>query len=292
VRVQVWGCRGSLASPGPATVRYGGNTSCISATLDDGTVLVFDAGSGIRDLGRHLGKRPEAPVHIFLTHLHLDHLQGLAFFDPFWTEGVELHVWGPPSATQALDERVARYLGPPLFPIHLNDVPSHVIFHDVPEDPVVIGSATVRAGGVSHQGPTVGYRVDDRGRSLAYIPDHEPSLGIDITTLDVSWLSGYDLLDGVDVAFHDAQYFDEEYGSHVGWGHSAISHTVTMGRRANVTQLVLFHHDPSHTDEDLDRLLGHAVELWGDAPNPPVVAYEGMVLELAPAPGVSASDPT
>jgi phosphoribosyl 1,2-cyclic phosphodiesterase len=292
MKVQVWGCRGSLASPGPATVRYGGNTSCISATLDDGTVLVFDAGSGIRDLGRALGGRPDVPVHIFLTHLHLDHLQGLAFFEPFWTEGVELHVWGPPSATQALDERVARNLGPPLFPIHLNDVPSHVIFHDVPEESVVIGSATVRAGGVSHQGPTVGYRVDNQGRSLAYIPDHEPSLGIDITTLDVSWLSGYDLLDGVDVAFHDAQYFDEEYQAHLGWGHSAISHTVTMGRRANVTQLILFHHDPSHTDDDLDRLLVRAVELWGHAPNPPIVAYEGMVLDLAAAPGVSASDAT
>lgn len=292
MKVQVWGCRGSLASPGPATVRYGGNTSCISATLDDGTVLVFDAGSGIRELGRALGPRPDVPVHIFLTHLHLDHLQGLAFFEPFWTEGVELHVWGPPSATQALDERVARYLGPPLFPIHLNDVPSHVVFHDVPEDPVVISTATVRAGGVSHQGPTVGYRVDDQGRSLAYVPDHEPSLGIDITTLDVSWLSGFDLLDGADVAFHDAQYFDEEYATHLGWGHSAISHTVTMGRRAGVRQLVLFHHDPSHSDEDLDRLLVEAVKMWGDGPNPPIVAYEGMVLDLAAAPGVSASDPS
>jgi phosphoribosyl 1,2-cyclic phosphodiesterase len=280
VKVQVWGTRGSLAAPGPTTVRYGGNTSCVSVTLDDGTVLVLDAGSGIRGLGLALGRRPEAPIHIFLTHLHLDHLQGLAFFDPFWTAGVELHVWGPPSATQALDERVARYLGPPLFPIHLNDVPCDVTFHDVPNDPVRVGSATVRAGGVSHQGPTVGYRIDDRGRSLAYIPDHEPSLGIDLTTLDVSWLSGFDLLDGVDVAFHDAQYFDEEYEEHLGWGHSAVSHTVTMGRRANVGQLVLFHHDPAHSDDDLDRLLAQAVQLWDGAPNPPVLAFEGMVLEL------------
>ena len=291
MRIQVWGCRGSLGSPGPSTVRYGGNTSCVSATLDDGTALILDAGSGIRELGRALGARPAVPVHVFLTHLHLDHLQGLAFFEPFWTAGVELHIWGPPSATQGLDERVARYLGPPLFPIHLNDVPSHVIFHDVPEEPVEIGGALVRAEGVSHQGPTVGYRIDSGGRSLAYIPDHEPSLGIDITTLDVSWLSGYQLLDGVDVAFHDAQYFDDEYGAHLGWGHSAISHTVTMGRRANVGQLVLFHHDPAHTDDDLDRLLAHAVALWGDARNPPILAYEGMVLELAPAPPVPVTEP-
>ena len=288
MRIEVWGCRGSLASPGPKTVRYGGNTSCLSATLADGTMLVFDAGSGIRDLGRALGPRPEAPVHLLLTHLHLDHLQGLGFFAPLWTEGLELHVWGPPSATQALDERVARYLGPPLFPIHLNDVPSTVVFHDVPEDPVSIGSATVRAASVSHQGPTVGYRVDDQGASLTYIPDHEPSLGIDITSLDVSWLSGYDLLEGADVAFHDAQYFDEEYPTHVGWGHSAVSHVVAMGRRANVGQLVLFHHDPAHTDDDLERLLARAVELWGGAPNPPILAFEGMVMDLtASSPEVS-----
>ena len=290
MKIRVWGCRGSLASPGPSTVRYGGNTSCISATLDDGTVLVFDAGSGIRDLGRHLGKRPPAPVHIFLTHLHMDHLQGLGFFEPFWSEGVELHVWGPPSATQSLDERVARYLGPPLFPIHLDDVPSDVVFHDVPEEPVRIGTALVRAAGVSHKGPTVGYRVDDQGRSIAYLPDHEPSLGVDITTLDVSWLSGFDLLDGADVAFHDAQYDDDEYDEHIGWGHSAISHAIALGRRAQVRQLVLFHHDPSHTDDDLERLLERAVELWGRAPNPPVLAFEGMELVLEPVDvGVSPS---
>ena len=282
MKVRVWGCRGSLASPGPHTVRYGGNTSCVSVELDDGTVVVLDAGSGIRDLGNLLGPRPAAPVHLLLTHLHMDHLQGLAFFAPLWTEGVELHVWGPPSATQGLDERVARYLGPPLFPIHLSDVPSNVIFHDVPETPVQIGPATVWSRGVSHKGPTVGYRVECGGRSVAYLPDHEPSLGIDLDSLDVTWLSGFDLMDGVDVLFHDAQYFDEEYAAHLGWGHSSISHTVSMGKRAHVGQLVLFHHDPAHTDDDLDDLLERAVALWDGAPNPPVLAYEGMELELEP----------
>lgn len=285
MKVRVWGSRGSLASPGPSTVRYGGNTSCVSVTLADGTVLVFDAGSGIRELGRHLGSEPEAPIHIFLTHLHLDHLQGLAFFAPLWSSGVELHLWGPPSPVHSLDQRVARYFGEPLFPIHLNDVPSDVHFHDVPEDGVVIGDALVRGGEISHQGPTVGYRVDADGSSFAYLPDHEPSLGIDLTALDVSWLSGYELLDGVDLAFHDSQYTDDEYPSHLGWGHSSVSHAVTMGRRANVGQLVLFHHDPAHTDDDLDALLATAVELWGGAPNPPILAFEGMELDPALVPG-------
>jgi phosphoribosyl 1,2-cyclic phosphodiesterase len=291
MRIRIWGCRGSLASPGPATVRYGGNTSCISVSLDDGTTLVLDAGSGIRDLGLALGPVPAGPVHVLLTHLHLDHLQGLAFFAPLWTEGVELHVWGPPSAVQTLPERVARYLGPPLFPIHLSDVPADLVFHDVPEAPVTIGTATVRAASVSHQGPTVGYRVESGGRSLAYLPDHEPALGLDITSLDVSWLSGYDLMDGVDLLFHDSQYGEDEYPEHLGWGHSSIAHAVTLGRRANVRQLVLFHHDPSHDDETLERLRDRAVALWGGAPDPPFLAADGMTLELAEATTVDAAEP-
>src|SRR5204862_14943 len=120
MKVRVWGTRGSLASPGPRTVRYGGNTSCVGVTLADGTPIALDAGSGIRELGVELGDGFLGPVHVLLTHLHMDHLQGLAFFAPLWTEDAEVHVWGPPSTTQSLDERVAMYLSPPLFPIHLS----------------------------------------------------------------------------------------------------------------------------------------------------------------------------
>jgi len=289
VKIRVWGCRGSLASPGPSTVRYGGNTSCVGITLDDGTTLALDAGSGIRDLGRELGDEPAAPVHVLLTHLHLDHLQGLAFFAPLWTPGVEIHVWGPPSATQRLDERVAMYLSPPLFPIHLSDVPATLVFHDVPDEPFTIGDATITATAISHQGPTVGYRIECGGRSFAYLPDHEPSIGLDISSLDVSWLSGFALADEVDVLFHDAQYTDDEYLQHIGWGHSSISHVVTIGRRASARQLVLFHHDPAHTDDDLEAILARARELWGAAPNPPVLAFEGMELSLDPIPTLTAT---
>ena len=286
MKVHVWGTRGSLAAPGPRTVRYGGNTSCIGVTLADGSTLALDAGSGIRELGVEIGARPDRPVHVLLTHLHMDHLQGLAFFAPLWTPGAELHVWGPPSTTQTLEERIATYLSPPLFPIHLSDVPSNVTFHDCPDEPFAIGDATVTGTAVSHQGPTLGYRIAEGGRSLAYLPDHEPAIGIDLESLDSSWLSGFELIDGVDVLFHDAQYFDEEYPSHVGWGHSATSHVVSMARRGKASQLVLFHHDPAHSDDDLERLLAHACTLWGESPNPPVLAYEGMevMLESATAP--------
>ena len=150
------------------------------------------------------------------------------------------------------------------------------MFHDCPGEPFTIGGATTQRRLVSHQGPTVGYRVEEGGRSLAYLPDHEPAIGVELSSLGADWLSGFSLIDGVDVLFHDAQYFDEEYESHVGWGHSATSHAVAMGRRAGAHQVVLFHHDPADSDEDLERHLAHARELWGDAPNPPVLAYEGM----------------
>ena len=173
-------------------------------------------------------------MHVLLSHLHLDHLQGLAFFKPLWELATELHIWGPPSPTQSLKERVATYFSPPLFPIHLSDVPSSVEFHDVPDEPWDIGSITVTAASVSHQGPTVGYRLEHDGRSLAYLPDHEPSLGIDLAGLDPSWVSGFTIAEAVDVLLHDSQYTEDEYPDHVGWGHSSIDHVVTFaaqGRR-------------------------------------------------------------
>jgi phosphoribosyl 1,2-cyclic phosphodiesterase len=281
MKIRVWGTRGSLASPGPRTVRYGGNTSCVGVTLHDGTSLALDAGSGIRELGVAIGTTPERPVHVLLTHLHMDHLQGLAFFAPLWSSGVDVHVWGPASTTQTLAERVATYMSPPLFPIHLDDIPSNLTFHDCPDEPFTIGDATVTAEFVSHQGPTVGYRIEEDGSSLAYVPDHEPAIGVELSSLGTDWLSGYALIEGVDVLFHDAQYFDDEYDTHVGWGHSAVSHVVALAARAGAQQLVLFHHDPSHSDEDLERLLVIACDLWGDESRPPILAYEGMEVDLA-----------
>jgi phosphoribosyl 1,2-cyclic phosphodiesterase len=280
MRIRVWGTRGSLAAPGPRTVRYGGNTSCVGVTLRDGTSIALDAGSGIRELGVDVGPSPDRPVHVLLTHLHMDHLQGLAFFAPLWTPGIDVHVWGPASATRSLAERVATYMSPPLFPVHLDDIPSNLTFHDCPDAPFTIGSSTVTAAFVSHQGPTVGYRIEEDGRSLAYLPDHEPAIGVPLSSLGTDWLSGFSLIHGVDVLFHDAQYFDEEYPSHVGWGHSAVSHTVALARRADARQVVLFHHDPAHSDADLERLLAIARDLWEDPPSAPVLAYEGMEIVL------------
>jgi phosphoribosyl 1,2-cyclic phosphodiesterase len=283
VRARIWGCRGSLAAPGPDTVRYGGNTSCVEVCLDDGTMLILDAGTGIRPLGRYLHEHGATSVHLLLTHLHLDHLQGLGFFRPLFEDGMDVHIWGPRSPTVSLRDRIALYLSPPLFPIRLADVASTVTFHDAPDETWTIGPASVTAMSVTHQGPTLGFRIEEGSQSLAYIPDHEPSLGVDLPSLEPEWISGHDLADHVDVLLHDSQYTEDEYDDHVGWGHSSVAHAIAFGRMAEVKRLVLFHHDPFHDDDDLERLLVRARRLWDDAAGSLELAYEGMSIDLAAA---------
>ena len=276
----VWGCRGSLAAPGPETVAYGGNTSCIQIELSDGTPVVLDAGTGIRLLGLELARLPRRPIHIILTHLHLDHLEGLRFFAPLWNERASVEIWGPPSPLLSLRERISRAFSPPLFPLNLADVAAHVTFHDVPRKPWKIGGASLRAQLVVHPGPTLGYRIEADGSSVAYLPDHEPALAGAIEGKAVEWISGAAVAADADVLLHDAQYFEEEYGKHLGWGHSSVGHAVEFTRAVGARRLVLFHHEPSHSDQALEHLEDRARELAGREDVAPTLAREGTVIEL------------
>jgi phosphoribosyl 1,2-cyclic phosphodiesterase len=259
MRVTVWGSRGSIATAAPETIRHGGNTACLQVAGDDGATIVLDAGTGIRRLGHELVRDPR-PIHILLSHLHLDHIQGLGFFRPFFEAGSEIHIWGPPSTTADLRTRLSRYMSPPLFPVRLKELPSRVEFHDVGLTSWTIGGFTVRAASVIHPDPTVGYRIENSGEALAYLPDHEPALG---GSEDPRWTSGFALAAGADLLFHDAQYTDDEYAARVGWGHSSVAQAVTYGARAGVRHLVLFHHDPEHDDAWLDRLRAEAQVMGG-----------------------------
>jgi phosphoribosyl 1,2-cyclic phosphodiesterase len=281
VRATVWGCRGSLASPGPDTVRYGGNTSCLEVRLSDDTLLVLDAGTGIRPLGVALGEDRPSRIDVLLTHLHIDHLEGLGFFGPIWDPSVEIHIWGPASPTQSLERRIGMYLSPPLFPIHLREIPSRPIFHDVPPEEWTIGPATVSADLINHPGPTVGFRITEGEKTLAYMPDHEPALGVDdLATASPEWVSGVGVAWGVDVLFHDAQYTADEYDMRVGWGHSSTEQAVTFARLAKVRRYVMFHHDPLHADDQLDRILEYARELWGENGDSIEMAREGLRIDV------------
>jgi phosphoribosyl 1,2-cyclic phosphodiesterase len=277
---RVWGCRGSVAAPGPDTVRYGGNTSCVEVRLASGHVLILDAGTGMRPLGVAMEKNLPPELDILLTHLHMDHLQGLGFFRPLFAPGLDIRIWGPTSPVQRLAERIAMYLSPPLFPVRLEDAQSNTTFHDAPEEPVTIGSATIRAAKVTHQGPTVGYRIEENGRVLVYLPDHEPSLGADLAIVPATWMSGHDIAHDADVLLHDGQYGDHEYPAHVGWGHSRVSDAMEFANKANVDRLVLFHHDPYHTDDELEALLADARTHWPGLEDRVCLACEGMTIAL------------
>lgn len=259
MKLTLWGTRGSLATPGPETMRYGGNTSCAEVRTSNGTVLILDAGTGIRRAGAAIGKETSR-VDILLTHLHMDHIQGLGFFAPLYIPGFEVHIWGPPSATLDLRARLSRYLSPPLFPVRLRDLPCDLRLHDVVSDRhFSIRDLEIHAALVCHPGPTVGYRVSHAGRSVVYLPDHEPALGGSNFPNEVEWTSGTDLAANADLLIHDAQYTSDQYAAHVGWGHSTIDQAFAFARLTGAKCLVPFHHDPDHSDEDLDRLFRNAV---------------------------------
>jgi phosphoribosyl 1,2-cyclic phosphodiesterase len=245
-------------------MRYGGNTSCVQLTLSDGSALILDAGTGIRNLGLDMGATDD-PIHILLTHLHLDHIQGLMFFAPAFRPESEIVIWGPASPELSLCDRIARYISAPLAPVEVRELPSHVSFRDAEQLEWEIGSARIHAGPVNHRGPTLGYRIEDAGETLAYIPDHEPGLGSPLSELDDDWISGFDLARRASLLIHDCQYTDEEYPNHLGWGHAPLSDALAFAQRADAERVLLFHHDPLHTDEFLDRLCDEAWTRWEHA---------------------------
>jgi len=255
-RVCLWGTRGSIASAGPDTVAYGGNTSCVEIEGRDGTIVILDAGTGIRRVGDTFVEPRR--IDILLTHLHMDHIQGLGFFGPFFLDDFDVHVWGPPSTTQDLRTRLTRYLSPPLFPVRLRDVAARLELHDAPIGKFTVGGLEVSAQTVIHPGQTLGYRISDGSTTIAYLPDHEPALGVAELGGEPDWTSGHDLARGADLLIHDAQYTADEYDQRVGWGHSRIGDAVALAQMAGARQLVTFHHDPAHNDEELDEMLADA----------------------------------
>jgi ribonuclease BN (tRNA processing enzyme) len=251
MNVTLFGTRGSVGRAGVSTVRYGGDTSSVLVRGVDGARLVLDAGSGIAHVEEHLDHGARR-LDILLGHLHMDHIQGLGFFPPLFDPDVEVHLWGPASPTMRLAERLTRYLSPPLFPVRLRELPG-VVLHDVVPGRFEVGPFVVVADLVSHPGPTLGFRLEYDGVSMAYLSDHEPALGVAFPGPE-KWTSGYDLAVGADLLIHDAQYTAAEYPSRAGWGHSSFDHCLAFARHVGVRSLVTFHHDPGHSDELLDRL--------------------------------------
>jgi len=218
-----------------------------------GSLIVLDGGSGIVRLGENIGDIPDR-VDILLSHLHMDHIQGLGFFTPLYDPAVEVHIWGPASTTLDLRTRLTRYLSPPLFPVRLRDL-SAVVVHDLKPGTMHVDGISVTTDLVSHPGHTFGFRLEDEDGVLSYISDHEPALGVTDFPGDPEWTSGTALAFEADVLIHDAQYTDDEYADKTGWGHSTFTQAIAFAELVRARTMVTFHHDPAHSDEFLDHVM-------------------------------------
>jgi len=254
VRATIWGCRGSLATPGEPTVRYGGNTTSVEVRTSSGRLVILDAGTGIRPLGLSLAAERPASIDLVLTHLHLDHVEGLGFFAPLFDADCPVTIWGPRQQGSSLRERVAAYLSPPLFPLPFEQFGEHVEFVEVGDETWSLDGLRLTSRGVRHPGSTLAYRLEEDGSTFTFIPDNE--LGLDPE-------SGLGLADGADLLFHDAQYTPDEYRTRSGWGHTSIDDLPPFLAEAAPRRAVMFHHDPTHADEALESMRDRVRELAG-----------------------------
>jgi phosphoribosyl 1,2-cyclic phosphodiesterase len=241
-----------LPSPGPEKNFYGGNTSCVQVEHKN-TLIVLDGGSGIQRLGTHIN-RDITEVHIMLSHLHIDHTMGLGFFLPLYNPNITVHLWGPATSEESLLQRLRRYFSPPLFPVRLSELPKHPVIHELDHSSFDIGEINIKTNYICHPGPTLGFRLQYKDAVFAYMPDHEIPLGAPNFPNEPEWTSGFDIAKGADLLFHDSQYRPAEYASRVGWGHSSIEDTLAFAKLCKVKKLELFHHDPMHTDAQLNQL--------------------------------------
>jgi len=278
IEIRFWGVRGSIASPGPSTAGVGGNTSCVEVRVGD-ELLILDAGTGLRGLGDRAMREGRERMHLLLSHLHWDHIQGLPFFVPAWVPGRELTIHGAPSASSpsmSLERSVAQQMMPPHFPVSLRDMRARIGFSEIESGASArIGDALVSAARLNHPGGVLGWRIDHGGRSVVYATDTEH-----YSVPDPHLVA---LARGADVLIYDAMYTEAEYAgrigaSKVGWGHSTWEAGVAVAEQAGVGQLVLFHHDPARDDDAVAAIERDASRARAGT----IAAREGMTISLAP----------
>ena len=214
MKIKIWGCRGSIPSPGAEKIFYGGNTSCVQI-IHDTTCIILDGGSGIISLGVDLGTEI-SEVNLLLTHLHIDHIIGLGLFQPFYNPKIKINIWGPAASKETLTHRLRRYFSQPLFPVKLSELPCQLNIYEISKSDFEIGEFKILTDYVCHPGPTVGYRIELGNTILAYLPDHEPALGSATFPNKPEWSSGYSIAKNANLLLHDSQYKTNEYQNYFG----------------------------------------------------------------------------
>ncbi len=291
--VRFWGVRGSIPTPGPCTVFYGGNTSCVEVRAD-GQIIILDAGSGIRSLGLRLSSEfKDTPIHLTLliSHTHWDHIQGFPFFIPAYNPKNKISVLGYEGSREGLQSILSAQMESPYFPIGLNQMPGNIKITELSEFEFKVGDVKVTAAFTNHPGICMGYRIHSSTGSIAYLPDNEPfqrlrslpshasgdmeSAGAFARKQDQRLI---DFVKDAEVLIIDSQYNDKEYQKHVGWGHGCLDDVVALAMMANVKRLFLFHHDPGHDDAEISRMVAWARQLVAQANSPLRVeaAREGL----------------
>ncbi len=253
VTVRCWGTRGSIPTPGPETVRYGGNTTCFEVRYG-GVRLIFDAGSGIRSLGMNVVEKGPDTIHIFLTHFHWDHIQGFPFFKPLYDPEDSIRIVGPKQKDMDVQNLFAGQMGPIYFPVPFRVVAAEMRFEHLNEGSYEVGDVQLEVMRLKHPSFVIGYRIRVGGRTICFIPDNE--MDGDASEVGDGWAERIrDFVGGADLLVHDAMYTVEEYPNRVGWGHSTFGQSFRQAEDGGVKRLLFFHHDPTRSDDELDAIV-------------------------------------
>jgi len=301
MKVKFWGVRGSIPSPGPYTVRYGGNTPCVEVRTSQGDLIILDSGSGLRLLGMKLMEEGEGIAgHIFLSHTHWDHIQGIPFFKPGFVKGNSFTIYAARDEGNRLNEVLAGQMEYRYFPVKLEDMGAYISFRELKEGEVIsIGTTTISTSPLIHTSKTLGYRIEAEGISIAYCTDSEPyycsfakesemareeihCAELGRTVKGAPNPSSLEIARNVDLLIHDSQYDDDEYLEKVGWGHSSAMQALSIALMANCKMLALFHYDPNYSDEKIDLMVERCKEVVSRMGSDLRVfgAAEGMEIEI------------
>ena len=281
MKVVFWGTRGSIASPGEDTVKYGGNTTCLEVRLSNNQLIILDAGTGIRRLGMKLIKNKESDINIFLTHPHWDHIQGFPFFTPMYLPGYKIVVHGWPTATRKVRHVITDQMEGTYFPVNFTQLSADIKFQEIKGLHLDYQGAKLSFLRANHPVICHSIKIEEGNRKFVFMTDNELKSKSSLTKV-TGWEEFVDFCKDIDLLVHDAQFTTDEFEAKTGWGHSSYLDVLELAKQANVKKVVLFHHDPEHTDKDIDDILsqcqniisrnGYNLEC--------MAAWEGLTIEI------------